>query len=72
MPMFKQCDLEPLFSSLQLFYTAALVLCYVGYFTKLLGSPQSAKQQALPVSRMADVLPSIGRSRVSNAFCLST
>ncbi|XP_073086814.1 man(5)GlcNAc(2)-PP-dolichol translocation protein RFT1 isoform X6 [Manis javanica] len=52
-----------IFSLAQLFYTAALVLCYVGYFTKLLGSPQSAKQQALPVSRMADVLPSIGRSR---------
>nr|XP_036850765.1 protein RFT1 homolog isoform X3 [Manis javanica] len=52
-----------IFSLTQLFYTAALVLCYVGYFTKLLGSPQSAKQQALPVSRMADVLPSIGRSR---------
>ncbi|XP_057342497.1 protein RFT1 homolog isoform X8 [Manis pentadactyla] len=52
-----------IFSLAQLFYTAALVLCYVGYFTKLLGSPQSAKQQALPVSRMADVLPSIGRGR---------
>ncbi|XP_059795901.1 protein RFT1 homolog [Balaenoptera ricei] len=52
-----------IFSLAQLFYTAVLVLCYVIYFTKLLGSPESAKQQVLPVSRMTDMLPSITRSR---------
>ncbi|XP_024602246.1 protein RFT1 homolog isoform X2 [Neophocaena asiaeorientalis asiaeorientalis] len=52
-----------IFSLAQLFYTAVLVLCYVIYFTKLLGSPESAKQQVLPVSRMTDLLPTITRSR---------
>ncbi|XP_041619377.1 protein RFT1 homolog isoform X3 [Vulpes lagopus] len=51
-----------IFSLAQLFYTALLVLCYVTYFTKLLGSSESTKQQALPVSRMTDLLPSITRS----------
>ncbi|XP_068414819.1 man(5)GlcNAc(2)-PP-dolichol translocation protein RFT1 [Eschrichtius robustus] len=51
-----------IFSLAQLFYTAVLVLCYVIYFTKLLGSPESAKQQVLPVSRMTDMLPNITRS----------
>lgn len=53
-----------IFSSAQLFYTAVLVLCYVIYFKKLLGSPESIKQQTLPVSRMTDMLPSIPRSGV--------
>ncbi|XP_043443568.1 protein RFT1 homolog [Prionailurus bengalensis] len=52
-----------IFSLAQLFYTAVLVLCYVIYFTKLLGSSESTKQQTLPVSRMTDMLPSITRSR---------
>ncbi|TKC41522.1 hypothetical protein EI555_020117, partial [Monodon monoceros] len=52
-----------MFVKLKLFYTAVLVLCYVIYFTKLLGSPESAKQQVLPVSRMTDLLPTITRSR---------
>ncbi|XP_032314166.1 protein RFT1 homolog isoform X2 [Camelus ferus] len=52
-----------IFSLAQLSYTTVLVLCYVIYFTKLLGSPESTKQQALPVSRMTDMLPRITRSR---------
>uniref|UniRef100_A0A667GD96 Protein RFT1 homolog n=1 Tax=Lynx canadensis TaxID=61383 RepID=A0A667GD96_LYNCA len=52
-----------MFVKLKLFYTAVLVLCYVIYFTKLLGSSESTKQQTLPVSRMTDMLPSITRSR---------
>lgn len=50
-----------IFSSAQLFYTAVLVLCYVIYFQKLLGSPESIKH-TLPVSRMTDLLPNIPRS----------
>ncbi|XP_019579832.2 man(5)GlcNAc(2)-PP-dolichol translocation protein RFT1 isoform X2 [Rhinolophus sinicus] len=50
-----------IFSSAQLFYTAVLVLCYVIYFKKLLGSPESIKH-TLPVSRMTDLLPNIPRS----------
>lgn len=50
-----------IFSSAQLFYTAVLVLCYVIYFKKLLGSPGSIKH-TLPVSRMKDLLPNIPRS----------
>ncbi|XP_065789564.1 man(5)GlcNAc(2)-PP-dolichol translocation protein RFT1 isoform X4 [Muntiacus reevesi] len=57
-----------IFSLAQLSYTTVLVLCYVIYFAKVLGSPESAKQQALPVSSMTDLLPSMTRSRVSNAF----
>ncbi|XP_055413109.1 protein RFT1 homolog isoform X3 [Bubalus kerabau] len=52
-----------IFSLAQLFYTALLVLCYVTYFAKVLGSPESARQQALPVSSMTDLLPSMTRSR---------
>ncbi|XP_045847694.1 protein RFT1 homolog isoform X2 [Meles meles] len=52
-----------IFSLAQLVYTAVLVLCYVIYFTKLLGSAESSKQQTLPISRMTDLLPSITRSR---------
>uniref|UniRef100_A0A8C3X368 Protein RFT1 homolog n=1 Tax=Catagonus wagneri TaxID=51154 RepID=A0A8C3X368_9CETA len=52
-----------IFSLAQLFFTAVLVFCYVIYFTKLLGSPESSKRQVLPVSRMTDLLPSITRSR---------
>lgn len=55
-----------IFSLAQLFFTAVLVLCYVIYFTKLLGSPESSKGQVLPVSRMTDLLPSITRSRESD------
>ncbi|XP_023378065.1 protein RFT1 homolog isoform X1 [Pteropus vampyrus] len=51
-----------IFSLAQLFYTAVLVLCYVIYFKKLLSSPESTKQQTLPVSRMTDLLPNIPRS----------
>ncbi|XP_033066017.1 protein RFT1 homolog isoform X4 [Trachypithecus francoisi] len=51
-----------IFSLAQLFYTTVLVLCYVTYFTKLLGSPESAKLQTLPVSRITDLLPNITRS----------
>ncbi|XP_045663305.1 protein RFT1 homolog isoform X1 [Ursus americanus] len=51
-----------IFSLAQLFYTATLVLCYVIYFTKLLGSSESTKEQTLPVSRMTDLLPSLTRS----------
>ncbi|KAB0364571.1 hypothetical protein FD754_008727 [Muntiacus muntjak] len=52
-----------IFSLAQLSYTTVLVLCYVIYFAKVLGSPESAKQQALPVSSMTDLLPSMTRSR---------
>ncbi|XP_057561981.1 protein RFT1 homolog isoform X3 [Hippopotamus amphibius kiboko] len=52
-----------IFSLAQLLYTAVLVLCYVIYFTKLLCSPESAKRQALPVSRITDLLPNITRSK---------
>ncbi|XP_014648471.1 PREDICTED: protein RFT1 homolog [Ceratotherium simum simum] len=52
-----------IFSLAQLFYTTVLVLCYVIYFTKLLGSPESTKQQTLPVSRMTDLLPNVMRSK---------
>ncbi|XP_021550920.1 protein RFT1 homolog [Neomonachus schauinslandi] len=52
-----------IFSLAQLLYTAVLVLCYVTYFTKLLGSSESTKQQTLPVSRITDLLPNITRSR---------
>ncbi|XP_049632184.1 protein RFT1 homolog [Suncus etruscus] len=51
-----------IFSLAQLFYTSVLVLCYVLYFTNLLGSPESSRH-FLPVSRMTDLLPSITRSR---------
>ncbi|XP_008063849.1 protein RFT1 homolog [Carlito syrichta] len=51
-----------IFSLAQLFYTAVLVLCYVIYFTKLLGSPEATKQHTLPVSRVMDLLPKITRS----------
>ncbi|XP_053456849.1 protein RFT1 homolog [Nycticebus coucang] len=51
-----------IFSLAQLLYTTILVLCYVIYFTKLLGSPVSTKQQILPVSRIADLLPNVTRS----------
>uniref|UniRef100_A0A452ER35 Protein RFT1 homolog n=1 Tax=Capra hircus TaxID=9925 RepID=A0A452ER35_CAPHI len=51
------------FSLAQLFYTIVLVLCYVIYFAKILGSPESAKQQTLPVSSMTDLLPSMTKSR---------
>lgn len=54
----------------QLLYTTVLVLCYVIYFTKLLGSAESNKQQALPISRMTDLLPSVTRRRVSNTLYL--
>ncbi|KAM5279974.1 man(5)GlcNAc(2)-PP-dolichol translocation protein RFT1 isoform 3-T3 [Ctenodactylus gundi] len=52
-----------IFSLAQLFYAAVLVLCYVLYFTKLLSSPESVKQYTLPVSRIADLLPSVTGSR---------
>ncbi|XP_069874629.1 man(5)GlcNAc(2)-PP-dolichol translocation protein RFT1 isoform X1 [Dipodomys merriami] len=52
-----------IFSVAQIFYTTVLVLCYVIYFTKLLSSPESTKQQTLPVSRITDLLPNITRSR---------
>ncbi|XP_054966033.1 protein RFT1 homolog isoform X6 [Pan paniscus] len=51
-----------IFSLAQLFYTTVLVLCYVIYFTKLLGSPESTKLQTLPVSRITDLLPNITRN----------
>ncbi|XP_006876121.1 PREDICTED: protein RFT1 homolog [Chrysochloris asiatica] len=51
-----------IFSLAQLFFTTVLVLCYVIYFTKLLGSPDSSKQHTLPLSRMRDLLPNIARS----------
>ncbi|XP_055985488.1 protein RFT1 homolog [Sorex fumeus] len=50
-----------IFSLAQLFYTAVLVLCYVLYFTKLLGSPEPSRH-TLPVSTMTALLPSITRS----------
>ncbi|XP_044109326.1 protein RFT1 homolog isoform X3 [Neovison vison] len=52
-----------IFSLAQLLYTTVLVLCYVIYFTKLLGSAESNKQQSLPIFRMTDLLPSVTRSR---------
>ncbi|XP_021490860.1 protein RFT1 homolog isoform X1 [Meriones unguiculatus] len=52
-----------IFSLAQLFYTAVLVLCYVIYLIKLLHSPESTKQLTLPVSKIAQLLPSISRSK---------
>ncbi|XP_075403634.1 man(5)GlcNAc(2)-PP-dolichol translocation protein RFT1 isoform X2 [Tenrec ecaudatus] len=56
-----------LFVRLKLSYAVVLLLCYVIYFAKLLGSPESAQQHSLPVSRMMDVLPSVtGRGAFVN------
>ncbi|XP_075403635.1 man(5)GlcNAc(2)-PP-dolichol translocation protein RFT1 isoform X3 [Tenrec ecaudatus] len=56
-----------IFSLAQLSYAVVLLLCYVIYFAKLLGSPESAQQHSLPVSRMMDVLPSVtGRGAFVN------
>ncbi|XP_074861523.1 man(5)GlcNAc(2)-PP-dolichol translocation protein RFT1 isoform X3 [Carettochelys insculpta] len=47
-----------IFSLAQLLYTSVLVLCYVTYFMKFLGSPE-ARKKSFPVSRMTDLLPSL-------------
>ncbi|KAM9133055.1 man(5)GlcNAc(2)-PP-dolichol translocation protein RFT1 isoform 2-T3 [Pangshura tecta] len=47
-----------LFIRLKLLYTSILVLCYVMYFMKFLGSPE-AKKKSFPVSRMTDLLPNL-------------
>ncbi|XP_043406540.1 protein RFT1 homolog isoform X3 [Chelonia mydas] len=47
-----------IFSLAQLLYTSILVLCYVMYFMKFLGSPESTKK-SFPVSRMTDLLPNL-------------
>ncbi|EMP39749.1 Protein RFT1 like protein [Chelonia mydas] len=47
-----------LFIRLKLLYTSILVLCYVMYFMKFLGSPESTKK-SFPVSRMTDLLPNL-------------
>ncbi|KAL0978355.1 hypothetical protein UPYG_G00169430 [Umbra pygmaea] len=46
-----------IFSAAQLVYTGFLVLCYVVYFLRFLGS-EEAKRNAFPLQRMADLLPS--------------
>ncbi|XP_060621874.2 man(5)GlcNAc(2)-PP-dolichol translocation protein RFT1 isoform X1 [Anolis sagrei] len=48
-----------IFSLAQLFYTSILVLCYVIYFMKFLGSPEATKK-SFPVSRITSVLPNFG------------
>uniref|UniRef100_A0A8D0G7Q4 Protein RFT1 homolog n=1 Tax=Sphenodon punctatus TaxID=8508 RepID=A0A8D0G7Q4_SPHPU len=45
-----------IFSLSQLLYTTVLVLCYVTYFMKFLGSPEATKK-SFPVSKMTDILP---------------
>ncbi|XP_006169359.1 protein RFT1 homolog [Tupaia chinensis] len=52
-----------IFSLAQLLSSTVLVLCYVTYFAKLLGFPESTRQQTLPVSRLTDLLPNVTRSR---------
>ncbi|TFK04962.1 Protein RFT1-like protein [Platysternon megacephalum] len=47
-----------IFSLAQLLYTSILVLCYVMYFMKFLGSPEATKK-SFPVSRMTDLLPKL-------------
>ncbi|XP_044880742.1 protein RFT1 homolog isoform X2 [Mauremys mutica] len=47
-----------LFIRLKLLYTSILVLCYVMYFMKFLGSPEATKK-SFPVSRMTDLLPNL-------------
>ncbi|XP_030425291.1 protein RFT1 homolog isoform X1 [Gopherus evgoodei] len=47
-----------IFSLAQLLYTSILVLCYVMYFMKFLGSPEATKK-SFPVSRMTDLLPNL-------------
>ncbi|XP_019402975.1 PREDICTED: protein RFT1 homolog isoform X1 [Crocodylus porosus] len=47
-----------IFSLAQLLYTSVLVLCYVIYFMKFLGSPEATKK-SFPVSRMTALLPNL-------------
>lgn len=46
-----------IFSLAQLLYTSVLVLCYVMYFMKFLGSPDAIKK-SFPVAQITSVLPS--------------
>ncbi|XP_042309278.1 protein RFT1 homolog isoform X2 [Sceloporus undulatus] len=48
-----------IFSLAQLVYTSILVLCYVTYFMKFLGSPEATKK-SFPVTRMVSILPNFG------------
>ncbi|XP_072203757.1 man(5)GlcNAc(2)-PP-dolichol translocation protein RFT1 [Excalfactoria chinensis] len=45
-----------IFSLAQLLYTSVLVLCYVVYFAKFLGSPEATKK-SFPITRMKGLLP---------------
>ncbi|XP_048347637.1 protein RFT1 homolog [Sphaerodactylus townsendi] len=47
-----------IFSLAQLLYTSILVLCYVVYFMKFLGSPEATKK-SFPVTRMTSILPNL-------------
>ncbi|KYO46395.1 RFT1-like protein [Alligator mississippiensis] len=51
-----------IFSLAQLLYTSVLVLCYVIYFMKFLGSPEATKK-SFPVSRMTALLPNLDGDR---------
>uniref|UniRef100_A0A8C0GBC7 Protein RFT1 homolog n=1 Tax=Chelonoidis abingdonii TaxID=106734 RepID=A0A8C0GBC7_CHEAB len=53
-----------IFSLAQLLYTSILVLCYVMYFMKFLGSPEATKK-SFPVSRMTDLLPNLIEDQVN-------
>ncbi|KAJ7316759.1 hypothetical protein JRQ81_002921 [Phrynocephalus forsythii] len=45
-----------IFSLAQLLYASILVMCYIMYFMKFLGSPE-AKKKSFPVNQMISVLP---------------
>ncbi|KAK6473837.1 protein RFT1-like protein [Huso huso] len=51
-----------IFSLAQLAYTSFLVLCYVLYFVKFLGS-QEAEKSSFPLSRVRDLLPKCTRDK---------
>ncbi|MGH0191153.1 UNVERIFIED_CONTAM: hypothetical protein FKN15_056604 [Acipenser sinensis] len=53
-----------IFSLAQLAYTSFLVLCYVLYFVKFLGS-QEAEKSSFPLSRVRDLLPKRTRDKVT-------
>ncbi|XP_061477968.1 protein RFT1 homolog isoform X2 [Rhineura floridana] len=49
-----------IFSLAQLLYTSILVLCYIMYFMKFLGSPEATKK-SFPVTQIISVLPNFGQ-----------
>ncbi|XP_072845854.1 man(5)GlcNAc(2)-PP-dolichol translocation protein RFT1 isoform X2 [Pogona vitticeps] len=49
-----------LFVKLKLLYTSVLILCYIIYFMKFLGSPEATKK-SFPVNRIISILPNFGQ-----------